>query len=438
MRARFSRLVGFHSRSRSASAERELGRLHRADRAVARDHGRLAAARRSPLARGSRRAGAGGAQATQRGERCEAVRRAPPRADSAQFPVVSVARRLERHRRARLELARAGRDHRERVGAEQRGDDVRALRPVRDATVSRPFWRSRRTRTACSRSRLRRTAAPRAASGRAACSSALAPCSAASAGRDEQREGDDGRHRIAGQAEHERVVAAAEPGRLAGLQRDAPEELVRRRALASAGLTWSWGPTETPPETITTSAVSSAPREARLGGGAVVGQAVCGGAADAAPGARRARPASAPLELWISPGPSGSPGALSSSPVHSTWTAGPARHGQLAGAGGDRRAQLGGAEPRAGFAAPWCRRACPRRGRGCGRRGSSRSRVVIVPSCGVDVLLADDRGGAGGNGAAGRDPDRLAVAERVGRSARRRGTRRRSSGCARRGRACTA
>ena len=39
--------------------------------------------------------------------------------------------------------------------------------------------------------------------------------------------------------------------------------------------------------------------------------------------ARRARPVSiGALELWISPGPSGSPGARSSSPVHSTETRG--------------------------------------------------------------------------------------------------------------------
>ena len=54
-----------------------------------------------------------------------------------------------------------------------------------------------------------------------------APCSAASAGRDEQRERDDRRDRVA-RAARTRACSSrvAEPGRLAGLQRDAPEPLL--------------------------------------------------------------------------------------------------------------------------------------------------------------------------------------------------------------------
>ena len=53
-----------------------------------------------------------------------------------------------------------------------------------------------------------------------------APCSRAERGAGEEHEGDHGRHRVARQPEDERVVAGAEPRRAAGAQRDAPEDLV--------------------------------------------------------------------------------------------------------------------------------------------------------------------------------------------------------------------
>ena len=141
-------------------------------------------------------------------------------------------------------------------------------------------------------------------------------------GRHEQREGHHRGHRVAGQSEHERVALRGdpEPGRLA--RAAAPRSRTPRAtpSASSAGLTWSWGPTETPPEMITTSDCASAAPMPSVGRGAVVGK----------PARRRGdgagRWASAvsigALELWISPGPSGSPGARSSSPVQSTATRG--------------------------------------------------------------------------------------------------------------------
>ena len=89
---------------------------------------------------------------------------------------------------------------------------------------------------------------------------------------------------------------------------------------ASAGLTWSCGPTDTPPEMITTSARSSAAASpasvaARSSGSRCAGPAI-------APSAAASASSIGAFELWISPGPSGSPGARSSSPVHSTCTRG--------------------------------------------------------------------------------------------------------------------
>ena len=133
---------------------------------------------------------------------------------------------------------------------------------------------------------------------------------------------------------------------------------------ASAGLTWSWGPTDTPPETITTSACSSACAERLLGGGAVVAQAL--GAAGVWPRSRcRARRASGRWSCGSPRGPSGSPGARSSSPVLSTWTVGRRETDSSPEAGGDGGAELGGAAGPLRRTAPWCRRACPRRR--CGR-----------------------------------------------------------------------
>ena len=122
-----------------------------------------------------------------------------------------------------------------------------------------------------------------------------------------------------------------------------------------------------------------------------------------------------PFELWISPGPSGSPGALQLVAGAQHLDPGAAGHAHRTGAGRHRGAQLGRAEQACPLGARWCRRACPRLGRGYCRPVASPSRVRICAVADLDVLLGDDRGGAGRDGATGRDPDRLALAERPGR-----------------------
>ena len=59
-------------------------------------------------------------------------------------------------------------------------------------------------------------------------------CRRRSAGRDEQRHADDRRQRVAGEPEHERPAAAAEPQRLAGLDPYAPEDLLDAAGLERA------------------------------------------------------------------------------------------------------------------------------------------------------------------------------------------------------------
>ena len=275
--------------------------------------------------------------------------------------------------------------------------------------VSRPFWRSSRTRIACSRSRLRGTAVARAASLEQRVLRALALQCGQSRG-DEQREGDHGRHGVARQTEHEGVVAAAEPGRLARLQRDPPEDLfdaeARERRLDvvvgadrdAAGDDHHVGGLERGPEAL-------------LRGGGVVGEAVgrrayaalvlgerdqhrSVGVVDLARAERLARG----LEL-IARGQHLDPG--------------PAGDGQLGDAGRDRRAQFGGAQHGAGF-----------EHRGARAHVLAATAYVVAEVCrgaggdgavlGVDVLLGDHRGGASGNRAAGRDANRLMVVQRVG------------------------
>ena len=88
--------------------------------------------------------------------------------------------------------------------------------------------------------RARQLAPDRAAAG-------STPCIASSAGRAKSRKVTHRRDRVAGQPEDERLPGGPEAGRLAGLERDAPEDLLdaERR---ERGLTWSCSPTETPPQ----------------------------------------------------------------------------------------------------------------------------------------------------------------------------------------------
>ena len=82
----------------------------------------------------------------------------------------------------------------------------------------------------------------------------------------------------------------------------------------SAPLTWSCGPTETPPDTTTTSADSSAPRDRGARGLGAVAHALARHQARRPP----ARPARSGRSRWscrCRPARSGSPGSVSSSPV---------------------------------------------------------------------------------------------------------------------------
>ena len=73
-------------------------------------------------------------------------------------------------------------------------------------------------------------------------------------GAHEELEGDHRRDRVAGQAEDEHVLARAEPGRLAGAQRHSPEALLDAELARARPSRGRADPTDTPPETITTSA----------------------------------------------------------------------------------------------------------------------------------------------------------------------------------------
>ena len=162
MRARFSRLVAFHIRLQSASVERQLGRLHRPDRPVVRDHRRLRRRDDHRLGGRSPAPAHGGAKPRTRVSDGDQLRRTRPRPDRLGFsgPGASSATAVPAG-----ELALAGRDDRQRVGAEQRGDDVGSLGPVGHRHRPPVAARSRRTRTACSRSGLRGTSTPSTASG---------------------------------------------------------------------------------------------------------------------------------------------------------------------------------------------------------------------------------------------------------------------------------
>ena len=189
-------------------------------------------------------------------------------------------------------------------------------------------------------------------------------------------------------------------------------------SVVSAGLTWSCGPTDTPPETATTSASSSAP--ARI---ASVAAAIVGHLPRRAPPRRRSAAASAAsattLRLWIWPGPRSAPGATSSSPggkhrhprtrARTARRPGPPRR--------PRRARPGRARVPALSAAPTARAGPPRR-RGCWRAVPHRSRGRPRRPRSWTCSTRDHASAPAGTGGAGRDADRLAVADGGGRAGR--------------------
>src|SRR4051794_3428335 len=127
--------------------------------------------------------------------------------------------RLERHDLAGREFAFAPRDQRQRIGAEHRGEDVRSLWPggACPAVV---------VETHADGLLARRVARQRLGEHRVAAPGWSGALQRRHGRTGEQHERDQRRDGVAGQAEHERVAACAEPRRLAGAQRDAPEALL--------------------------------------------------------------------------------------------------------------------------------------------------------------------------------------------------------------------
>ena len=176
----------------------------------------------------------------------------------------------------------------------------------------------------------------------------------------------------------------------------------------SAGLTWSWGPTETPPESTRTSVSSSAAAMAARVASSV--SATTAVRSTCAPACVASAASVAALELCSWPGPSGPPGATSSSPVARTTTRGLRAQRTRSAAGLDGDPDLGGADARA-------------------RRQDGRARAQIVAgrahvAAGVDLVVErhaiavdgheldlQDRVGPVGQCGAGRDAHRLPFAD---------------------------
>ena len=209
--------------------------------------------------------------------------------------------------------------------------------------------------------------------------------------------------------------ARAEPGRLAGPQRDAPEAPRSTPSAASAGLTWSCGPTETPPEMTARRPPRARARDARRACASAVVAARARGAHDARRRrARRARRASSALESWIWPGPSGAPGSTSSSPVVRTATRGHARaahasRGPAADGHADARRGRGACPPRR-TAVPAAQVLAGGGGR-CGRARRRRAASTCAVVARVTSSTCSTASAPSGSDRAGGDAHRLAVAD---------------------------
>ena len=166
-------------------------------------------------------------------------------------------------------------------------------------------------------------------------------------GHDEQPERHQRRDRVAGQREDERaLVVDGERRRAAGLELDARRRPRGSRAAASAGRTWSCGPTDTPPVVMRMSTSRSAARRTET---VASRSSPTRTRATSSPPARCTAPPSAgPLESRIPPGGSGLPGSVSSSPVPSERDARPAHDGRARDVQRREHAELGRAQQRAG------------------------------------------------------------------------------------------
>ena len=248
-----------------------------------------------------------------------------PRGDAA-----SCGRRQSRRyadRRAGRELAVAARDEHERVGRGRAHDHVRLLAGQRlehDAVVSP---RDARAHELVARV-VARAAAPRAGPAGSAARARAAPCSARSAGRDEELEADERRHRVARQPEDERrrratPKATGLPGLTATRQNTSSTP-----SSAAMPRTRSCGPTETPPEVTSTSASSprSSAARSRRRRRRPAGSTLDVGARTA----RAARRAGACSTRRSRPGASGSPGRAQLAAGREHGDARPARAGDRA------------------------------------------------------------------------------------------------------------
>ena len=273
--------------------------------------------------------------------------------------------------------------------------------------TSFPSRRSRRTRIACSRSGLRRTAVPSTASGSSRGSS-VRPWSAASAGRTNSENVTTADTGLPGQPEYERRSAAAEPGRLTRLERDSPEHLLDAE-LGERRLDVIVRADRNPARDDHDVGGLERLREPGLGGRAIVGESPCRPDDRALRGGERIEHRRVRIvDLARAERLAG--GAELVARAQDLRPRAPV-DGQLGRAGGDRRAQLGGAEQRTDAQYGRARaHVFPGAAQvvADGDLDPGQNRAVVD----LDVLLWDHRGGAVRDRAAGGDPDRAAVAER--------------------------
>ncbi len=180
------------------------------------------------------------------------------------------------------------------------------------------------TRIAWSRSALRRAGASSCARPRGG---SAAPCSASSAGRTKSRKVTSAETGLPGRPKTSESSRVPNHVGLPGCSATRQNVSVTP-SVSSAGLTWSCGPTETPPEITTTRAASSAPARIRSLATRSSGTIAVWVTTPPSRLACAARPTR--FELWISPGPSGAPGGRSSSPVQRIATVGRAATGTVA------------------------------------------------------------------------------------------------------------
>ena len=253
---------------------------------------------------------------------------ARPRAAAALEQPLRVARlTAARPRRARRRAPRPRRRaiSASAVGAEHRGEHVRALGVL--GGRRRASRRRRRSAARAPPARGCAVARDRPRRARPSCGSrpGSAPWSAASAGRTNSWKVTIADTGLPGRPKASVVAARAEPGRLARDAGCTPQKRSSTPSAASAALTWSCGPTETPPETHHDVGRVERRAERRAGGVGAVGHALArdelGARALHLPGQRVAVRA-----VDAARARAARPGSVSSSPVTSSATRGRRAH----------------------------------------------------------------------------------------------------------------